>query len=131
MTYDEIKEIAKECLDAEIDRKEASDRLKEAKEKLIEAVNSENVDRTFQLQQGTVCVVNENKLKVPDGLVEEIENKVKNPNELSQDLIDEFFTTKLNLNKLGKATMLEGGNSDLESMIIVEPKDKVVVKVGE
>ena len=131
MTYDEIKEIAKECLDAEIDRKEASDRLKEAKEKLIEAVNSENVDRIFQLQQGTVCVVTENKFKVPDGLVEEIENKVKNPNELSQDLIDDFFTTKLNLNKLGKATMLEGGNSDLESMIIVEPKDKVVVKVGE
>lgn len=131
MTYDEIKEIAKECLDAEIDRKEASDRLKEAKEKLIEAVNSENVDRIFQLQQGTVCVVTENKFKVPDGLVEEIENKVKNPNELSQDLIDEFFTTKLNLNKFGKATMLEGGNSDLESMIIVEPKDKVVVKVGE
>ena len=131
MTYDEIKEIAKECLDAEIDRKEASDRLKEAKEKLIEAVNSENVDRTFQLQQGTVCIVTENKLKVPDGLVEEIENKVKNPNELSQDLIDEFFTTKLNLNKLGKATMLEGSNPDLESMIIVEPKDKVVVKVGE
>ena len=131
MTYDEIKEIAKECLDAEIDRKEASDRLKEAKEKLIEAVNSENVDRTFQLQQGTVCVVTENQFKVPDGLVEEIENKVKNPKELSQALIDEFFTTKLTLNKLGKATMLEGGNSDLESMIIVEPKDKVVVKVGE
>lgn len=131
MTYEEIKEIAMEVLNAEIDRKEASDRLKEAKEKLIEAVNSENVDRTFQLQQGTVCVVTENKLKVPDGLVEEIENKVKNPKEISQDLIDEFFTTKLNLNKLGKATMLEGGNPDLESMIIVEPKDKVVVKVGE
>lgn len=131
MTYEEIKQLAIECLNAEIDRKEASDRLKEAKEKLIEAVNSENVDRTFQLQQGTVCVVTENKLKVPDGLAQEIENKVKNPHELSQEFIDEFFTAKLNLNKLGKATMLEGGNPDLESMIIVEPKDKVVIKIGE
>ena len=130
MTYEEAKEIAQQILDTEIERKEASDKLKELKEKLLEAVTENNIDRTFEFQQGFVTVTTEDKLVIPDGLKEEIIAKVKNPTKLSQDLIDEYFGTKLDLNKKGKMALREGEDPDLANMIVIEQKDKVIVKVG-
>ena len=60
---------------------------------------------------------------------EEILPHVKNPEKLSQDIIEEFIKTSPSLNKKGVKAMHEG-NIDLENLIVQTKKLSIKIKIS-
>lgn len=123
------REIAQKLVDLELTRKDVVEQQKALKEELQNIWDEhEEVDTFFDVNQGTVYQDLKTKYSIPDGLSEEVFTKVKNPEKLSQEIIETYIKTSLSLNKKGVKAMREG-SPDLANLIVQDDVQKVAIKV--
>jgi len=127
---EEARQIAQKIIDIEVDKKNAQDEQKELKEFLMTLIQEENVDTHYDLNQGSVFVDTTIKYEIPDGLKEEIESKVKHPDKLSPELIEQYFKTDLKLNKAAMNALRNSSDIDLATLVVETEKETIKVKLG-
>ena len=124
----EARELAQKIVNNEIDRLELVEQQKELKSQ-IELLIEQGADTSYDCPNGSVFQDSTIKFSIPDGLKEEILPHVKNPEKLSQDIIEEFIKTSPSLNKKGVKAMHEG-NIDLENLIVQTKKLSIKIKIS-
>ena len=72
----------------------------------------------------------DDKYSLPDGLLEEIQAKVKDPKKLSQELIEESFKPGLELTRKSKKELKNLENVDLASIVVQEEKFSIKIKLS-
>jgi len=87
------------------------------------------VDQYYIFNEGKVWLSVEEKYSVPNGLSDEVTAQVKNPEKLSQDLVEAYLKNKLDLNKAGKKAIRNSEDPDLSSMIVIEEKQKIKIEL--
>ena len=125
---EQLREVAQKLVDLEINRKDIVDKMSELKENFEQLVE-DGADSSIDVNGGLVYVAETIQYKIPEGLKEEILPHVKNPERLSQDIVEEFIKTSPSLNKKGVMAMHEG-NVDLANLIIQEEKLSVKIKIS-
>jgi hypothetical protein len=127
---EQLREVAQKLVDLEIERKDIVGQQKDLKAEL-EQLWEENpeLDTFFEVNKGMVYQDSTTKFNVPDGLKEEIFPQVKNPEKLSQDIIEEFIQASPSLNKKGVKAMREG-NVDLANLIVQTEKQSIKIKIS-
>lgn len=125
-TYEEARKMAETILELEKTRSEAQEKLKIAKDELLTALQEENMETMFDLQDGLVYLDSSTNYKIPDGLLEEVEAKSKSPDKISQDFIDNMFMPDLKLSKKAKRAIKD---EDSELLSVLVPTEKVTIKV--
>ena len=123
------REIAQKLVNLEIERKSIVDEVSELKEKFFELVE-QGVDSTYDLPNGQVFISNTISYKIPDGLKQEVESKVKNPEKLSPELIKEYFNPDLKLSRKAMKTLRNSADPDLSKLVIQDEKAKLTIKVS-
>ena len=138
MTTEEItlcekaKEIAQKLVNLESDRKSITDEQKDLKDELLELFQNEeeHVETHIDVQNGLVYLDKSIKFSLPDGLLSEIQAKVKDPKKLSQDLIEESFKPDLKLTKEAKNELKNSENVDLAKLVVQEEKLSIKIKLS-
>lgn len=125
--YEEAKEIAKKLVELEVARKSATEQQKLLKDELMDLIKTNNIDSYFEFNDGIVFVDSTTSYKVADGLKEETEVTSKSPEKLSPDLLENYFTSDIKLNKQAKVAIQEG-DTDLLSLLYEETKEKIAIK---
>src|SRR5574344_2409157 len=108
---EQAREIAQKLVNLEIERKSIVDEVSELKEKFFELVE-QGVDSTYDLPNGQVFISNTISYKIPDGLKQEVESRVKNPEKLSPELIKEYFDPDLKLSRKAMKTLRNSADPD-------------------
>ena len=125
---DEARTIASKLLNLEIDRKSIVDEQKSLKEQLMTLID-EGADSNYDFPQGLVFLSNTESFSVPDGLLAELDTKVKNPEKLSQELIDKYFNKKLAPTRRALKELRNSENPDLSSIVVQEEKQSIKIKL--
>jgi phage shock protein A len=126
---EQLREVAQKLVDLEINRKDIVEQQKDLKAELEQLWEDNSELETYlEVNQGMVYLDSKTKFSIPDGLKEEILPHVKNPEKLSQDIIEEFIQASPSLNKKGVKAMREG-NVDLAKLVVQEEKSSVKIKI--
>lgn len=129
-TYEKAKELAKKIVELEVARKNVTTNLKLKKDELLDIIQNNSIESTFEFPEGLVFVDTTTDYKIADGLTEETEVKSKSPQELSQDFLESYFKADLKLTKRAKQAIKEE-DTELLAVLVPSKKQKVVVKVLE
>lgn len=129
-TYEKAKELAKKIVELEVARKNVTTNLKLKKDELLDIIQNNSIESTFEFPEGLVFVDTTTDYKIADGLTEETEVKSKSPQELSQYFLESYFKADLKLTKRAKQAIKEE-DTELLAVLVPSKKQKVVVKVLE
>ena len=125
----EAREYAQQLVNLELDRLEIVDQQKELKSKIQFLIDEQGADASYDLQQGSVFVQASESFIVPDGIKSEAEIKSKDATRLNPELLS-YFNPDLKLSAKAKKALRNGEDSVLASIVDVQEKQKLVVKVG-
>lgn len=127
---EEAREIARKLVELEKTRKETSDQIKALKEEFLSLVIENNIESTYEVQNGMVFLETSTKYVIADGLREELGVKSESPDKISQDFVEEFFVPDIKLSKKAKKAIKED-DTDLLSVLVPEEKTSVKIVVVE
>lgn len=127
--YEDAKNIAQKLINLEVKRLDVVEEQKQLKDELMQIFSESEIDTTFEFNDGTVFLEFTESYKIPDGLKELLALKVTKPDKINPDLVEKYIEDGARLNKVGKKTLKESLDTDLASMIIVDEKEKIKVKV--
>ena len=128
----EAHALAQNLIVAQAELKALKDSVAIMKDELLQLMlDNETVDKFYEFNEGTVRLVSQDKYSLPDGLSEEVKPQVRNPEQLSQDVVEMYFKNKLDLNKAGKKAIANSEDPDLSSMVVVESVDKIKIELVE
>lgn len=126
---EQAREVAQELVNKEIDRKAIVNEITELREK-FESLIEDGADSSYDVNNGIVFIQETVEYSVPNGLLQEISAKVKNPEKLSQELIEQKFNLNLKPTRKALKELRNSENPDLSSIVVQEEKSKVAIKTN-
>ena len=123
------REVAQRLINLELDRKTIVDEMSELKSELEFMIENDNVDSSYDFNQGQVFLNNTISYKIPDGLQSEVESKVRDASKLNPELISQYFNGKLTISRKGLKTLRNSADPDLSKLVVQEEKSKVTIKI--
>lgn len=124
----EARELAQKLVDLEINRKDIMTEMSELKENFEQLVE-DGADSSIDVNGGLVYIAETISYSVSDGLLEEIELKVRDITKISQELISTYFNKYLKLTKRGLKEIKNSENLDLSKLIVQKEKSSVKIKI--